>query len=138
MVFIGEEWIDQKIKCLPRLYDRVVEIARFEKFNVDDVEFMKPGKGRAIYRLRLRNMLNGNVLEKTYHSAEKVEEASIAVNEMQYLYREGTHYHFMDNRNYEQIIIDEETLGDAKNFLTENLNIKVYLMRMFLVLLNIS
>jgi elongation factor P len=46
---------------------------------------------------------------------------------MQYLYKEGTHYHFMDNRNYEQIIIDEEALGDAKNYLTENLNVKIQL-----------
>ena len=98
-------------------------------YNVDNAEFVKPGKGRAIYRLKLRNLLGEGTLDRVYHSGDKVEEAPITTSEMQYLYKEGDHYHFMDNQNYEQIIISGESLGEAKNFLIENLDVKVLLFR---------
>ncbi len=88
-------------------------------YNVDEVEFMKPGKGRAIYRLKLRNLLDGRAAERTYHSGEKVDEAYTSNLEEQYLYREGEQYVFMNTETFEQHFIDEERLGDKKNFLKE-------------------
>jgi elongation factor P len=88
-------------------------------YNVDEVDFMKPGKGRAIYRLKLRNLRDGGILDRTYHSAEKVEEATIATHEEQYLYREGDHYVFMNTETFEQRFINENVLGDKRFFLKE-------------------
>lgn len=98
-----------------------------EPYIVTYFDFSKPGKGQALYRTKLRNMITGLTIERTYRPGDTFEPALLDEREMQYLYREETHYHFMDNQNYEQIIIDEESLGEAKNFLTENLNVKVLL-----------
>jgi len=100
-----------------------------EPYIVTAFEFSKPGKGQALYRTKLRNMITGMILDRTYREGETFEPASLEERPMQYLYKEGEHYHFMDNQNYEQIIISEEALGDAKNFLTDNLNVKVLLFR---------
>jgi elongation factor P len=100
-----------------------------EPYIVTVFDFSKPGKGQALYRTKLRNMITGATLDRTYREGETFEPASLEERTMQYLYKEGDHYHFMDNQTYEQIIIGEEALGDAKNFLIENLNIKVLLFR---------
>jgi elongation factor P len=92
-------------------------------------DFSKPGKGQALYRTKLRNMITGLTIERTYREGETFEPASLEERAMQYLYKEGDHYTFMDNKTYEQIIIGEEALGDAKNFLIDNLNVKVLLFR---------
>jgi len=88
-------------------------------WNVDNAEFVKPGKGRAIYRLRLKNLLDASTLDITFHSGDKVEEASITNQEMQYLYKEGDHYIFMNTANFEQTFITEAQLGEKINFLKE-------------------
>jgi elongation factor P len=92
-------------------------------------DFSKPGKGQALYRTKLRNMITGTIMDRTYREGDTFEPASLEERPMQYLYKEGDHYHFMDNQTYEQIMIGEEALGDAKNFLVENLNVKVLLFR---------
>lgn len=88
-------------------------------FNVDEADFVKPGKGRAIYRLKLRNLVTGSVVDRTYHSSEKVEEASISTVEEQYLYSEGDQYVFMDTGTFEQHSIPDSIIGDKKVFLKE-------------------
>lgn len=88
-------------------------------YNVEEADFMKPGKGRAIYRLKLRNLLDSSVIDHTYHSGEKVEEAHITAQEKQYLYQEGEHYVFMSTETFEQQFISEKQLGDKKDFLKE-------------------
>lgn len=88
-------------------------------FNVDDVEFMKPGKGRAIYRLRLRNLFDNSTIDSTYHSGEKVELADVASRDIQYLYRERSHYVFMDTESFEQYFISDKIIGDKKNYLKD-------------------
>lgn len=88
-------------------------------FNIDDVDFVKPGKGRAIYRLKLRNLRDGSTLERTYHSSEKVEEVSIGVQEEQYLYKEGDNFVFMNTQTFEQKLIPEHMIGDRAAFLKE-------------------
>ncbi len=92
-------------------------------------DFSKPGKGQALYRTKLRNMITGLTLDRTFREGDTFEPASLEEREMQYLYKEGDHYYFMDNQTFEQIIISEEALGDTKNFLKENLNVKVLLFK---------
>jgi elongation factor P len=92
---------------------------------VIDFQFMKPGKGNAFTRTRLKNMITGAVLDRTYKTGEKLIPAHLEEHDMQFLYKEGDRYHFMNNENYEQVELDEEHLGDAKNWLVENLSVKI-------------
>jgi len=100
-----------------------------EPYIVVAFDFTKPGKGQSLYRTKLKNMITGFTIDRTYREGDTFEPASMEERAMQYLYKEGEHYHFMDNQTYEQIIIDEEALGDAKNFLIENMNVKILLFR---------
>ena len=86
-------------------------------FIVVDFQFVKPGKGNAFTRTRLKNMINGNVLDRTYKSGEKLIPAKIEERNMQYLYNDGSTYHFMDTDNYEQVGIDSEQVGDSALYL---------------------
>jgi len=90
-------------------------------------DFTKPGKGQALYRTKMRNMINGTILDRTYRSGETFEPASLEERQMEFLYKEGTHYTFMDQQTYEQVIMEEDVLGDAKNYLLENLKVDVLL-----------
>jgi elongation factor P len=90
-------------------------------------DFTKPGKGQALYRTKMRNMINGTILDRTYRSGETFEPASLEERQMEYLYKEGTHYTFMDQQTYEQVVMEELAMGDAKNFLLENLKVDVLL-----------
>lgn len=96
-----------------------------EPYVVIAFDFSKPGKGQALYRTKLRNMITGTILDRTYRAGENFEQASLDERHMQYLYRDGANYYFMDNKTYEQTVITEEGLGDAKNFLKENLEVDV-------------
>jgi len=100
-----------------------------EPYIVTAFEFSKPGKGQALYRTKLRNMITGLTLDRTFREGDSFEPASLEERAMQYLYKEGDQYHFMDNQTFEQIIISEEALGDAKNYLTENVNAEILLFR---------
>ena len=88
-------------------------------YSVDDLEFTKPGKGRAIYRLKLRNLIDGSITDKTYHSGEKADEARTTYQQEQYLYRDGDHYIFMNTETFEQIFVTEAQIGSKKDFLKE-------------------
>lgn len=90
-------------------------------FTVVDFEHVKPGKGTAFTRCRLKNLKTGQQLERTFKSGEKFEEPNLDHREMQYLYPEGDMYTFMDNENYEQISIGKNLLGDQVPFLKENM-----------------
>jgi elongation factor P len=100
-----------------------------EPYIVVAFDFTKPGKGQSLYRTKLKNMITGLTIDRTYREGDTFEPASMEERVMQYLYKEGEHYHFMDNQTYEQMIIDEEALGDAKNFVIENMNVEVLLFR---------
>ena len=97
-------------------------------FAVEDVKFVKPGKGRAMYYLKLRNLFDGNTRDQTYHSGDKVEEVHVSSSEMQYLYKEGDHYVFMDNENFEQHSVPKEMLGTRSQFLKEGFVVTVSVM----------
>jgi elongation factor P len=90
-----------------------------------DFQHVKPGKGGAFVRTKLKNLLNGRVVDQTFRSGEKVEKPDLMEREMQYLYREGDRYCMMDNENYEQIMLTEEQVGEARLYLIENLNVEV-------------
>jgi len=89
-------------------------------YNVVEAEFVKPGKGRAIYRLRLQNLRDYTTLDRTYHSGEKVDEASVTAHEEQFLYSERDGYVFMNTETYEQRTLPEQMVGDKKYYLKEN------------------
>ena len=95
-----------------------------DPFVIVEFQFVKPGKGTAFTRTKIRNMISGAVLDRTYKSGEKLKPADTEDREMQYLYNDGD-FHFMDNNNYEQVILDSNAVGDAANYLTENMLIEV-------------
>ena len=91
-------------------------------FKVVDFQHVKPGKGGAFVRTKLKNVRNGAVLDRTYRADEKLEQAIIEKREMQFLYRDGEDYVFMDNTTYDQSHLSQEVLGDATNYLKESDN----------------
>lgn len=82
-------------------------------------EFVKPGKGQAFNRVKIRNLKTGRVLERTFKSGESIEGADVVESEMQYLYMDGEFWHFMDQNTFEQFSADEHAVGDAKLWLKE-------------------
>lgn len=86
---------------------------------VEESEFVKPGKGQALYRLKLRNLFDNSVVNRTYRSGDKVEDIRTETYKGQFLYKEGNHYVIMDSATFEQHYINEEALGDKKFFLKE-------------------
>ncbi|MBS2026777.1 MAG: elongation factor P [Deltaproteobacteria bacterium] len=96
-----------------------------EPFVIVEFQHVKPGKGSAFVRTRYKSLISGRVLEKNFKSGDKVGRPDIEEKQMQFLYKEGTDYHFMDNKTFEQTFIPEEGLGEAKNYLIENLNASV-------------
>lgn len=87
--------------------------------NILENEFVKPGKGQAFNRVKLRNLITGRVIERTFKSGDSLEGADVADIEVQYLYTDGSHWHFMDAKNYEQYLADENAVADAKQWLKE-------------------
>ena len=88
-------------------------------FNVIEFQHVKPGKGGAFVRTKLKNQRTGAVIERTYRADEKLEQAIIDKREMQFLYREGDDYVFMDNTTYDQLNVGPEALGEAANYMVE-------------------
>ena len=88
-------------------------------FSVVEFQHVKPGKGGAFVRTKLKNVRTGAVLERTFRADERVEQAIVDKREMQYLYRDGTDYVFMDVVSYDQMHVSPATLGDAANFVKE-------------------
>jgi len=95
-------------------------------YMIIDFQHVKPGKGAAFVRVKLRNLKNNNVQEMTFRGDEKIEEAYIEERKLQYQYSSGDMYHFMDQDNYEEISITKDTLGDKVKFLKDNLEVSAY------------
>lgn len=94
-------------------------------YQVVEFQHVKPGKGAAFVRTKLRNIKNGGVVEKTFRPTEKCPQAHIDRAEMQYLYSDGELYHFMDVETYDQIALNEEAIGGALKFVKENEMVKM-------------
>ena len=90
-------------------------------FQVVEFQHVKPGKGGAFVRTKIRNVKSGAVIEKTFNAGIKVEQAIVDRQDMQYLYNDGTSYVFMNTSTYEQVEVDPVALGDAKDYLIEQM-----------------
>ena len=96
-----------------------------EIYSIINFQHVKPGKGGAFVRTKLKNLKTGNLIDKTFRTGEKVEQAFIEEKKMQFLYRHGGIYHFMDQNNFEELELFERRLGDKVNFLKENMLLAV-------------
>lgn len=94
-------------------------------YQVVEFQHVKPGKGAAFVRTKMKNVISGAVVERTFNPTEKVEQARIERKEMEYLYEDGGLYYFMDQETYEQTPLSEEQLGDALKFIMENMTVKI-------------
>jgi elongation factor P len=92
-----------------------------DPYTIVEFQFVKPGKGGAFVKTRLKSLKTGNVLDKNFRSGEKFEEPDILEREAQYMYASGKDYYFMDTQSYEQFFLSSDQLGDAINFLKENM-----------------
>ncbi len=96
-----------------------------DAWQVVEFQHVKPGKGAAFVRAKMRNLCTGAVVERTFNAAERLPKATVERKEMQYLYEADGAYVFMDNETYDQIELSKEQLGNAINFLKENMDCKV-------------
>lgn len=94
-------------------------------YRIVEFQHVKPGKGAAFVRTKLKNVIQGTTMEKTFNPSEKVEEVSITINEMQYLYSDGQIYTFMDNETYEQAELRKEDVENIIPYLLDNMTVKV-------------
>ncbi len=94
-------------------------------YRVVEFQHVKPGKGAAFVRTKLKNVIAGTTMEKTFNPSEKVEEVSITTSEMQYLYNDGDTYTFMDNNTYEQVELNKSQIEDILPYLLDNMNVRV-------------
>ena len=97
-----------------------------EAWIVLETQHVKPGKGAAFVRVKIRSLKNNSVQEKTFRGDEKIEEAFVEEKKLQYQYSSGDMYHFMDQENYEDVVIPKESIGDKSKFLKDNLDVSAY------------
>ena len=91
-----------------------------DPYEMFECNFVKPGKGQALYKTKLRNLLKGTILDRTYKSGDSLEEADVHRSEGQYLYRDANGFVFMENETFEQYTLTEDACGDSIKFLLEN------------------
>lgn len=94
-------------------------------YQIIEFQHVKPGKGAAFVRTKLKNVINGGVVERTFRPTEKCPQARIDRKDMQYLYSDGDLYNFMDTETYDQVALNGDTVGDALKFVKENEMVKV-------------
>ena len=96
-----------------------------DPYVVTEFQFSKPGKGQSLYRCKLKNMITGVIIDPTYRSGDTFQQADLDERKMQYLYNQEDEYWFMDVENYEQSVLSAEQVADAKNYLTDNLEVEI-------------
>ncbi|GAA0802282.1 elongation factor P [Clostridium sp. AF19-22AC] len=94
-------------------------------YQILEFQHVKPGKGAAFVRTKMKNIINGGAVERTFRPQEKFEQARIERKDMQYLYQDGDLYNFMDVETYDQIALNTEVVGDALKFVKENEVVKI-------------
>ena len=92
---------------------------------ITSFDFSKPGKGQALYRCKIKNLITGNTFDKTYRSVEKVKRAALMSRDFTFSYIDGENYVFSDNETYEEAILNEELLGDLKNFIVDDMQVEI-------------
>ena len=96
-----------------------------EPYIIIDFQFSKPGKGQALYRCKLKNMITGVIIDPTYRSGDTFQPADLEERRMQYLYNQENEFCFMDVEDYEQVFLSADQVGDSSNFLTDNLEVEI-------------
>ncbi len=96
-----------------------------EPYTITVFDFMKPGKGQAVYRCQLKNLITGSTMNKSYRSVEKIGKPNLQEREMIYSYADGSDFVFMDGNTYDQLTISGEVVGDRKYFLVEDMEVKI-------------
>ena len=96
-------------------------------WTIIEFQHVKPGKGGAFVRTKMKNVMTGKVVDKTYNAGTKIETANVDRRDFQYLYNDGSEYVFMDKDTFEQVSVSEAVVGDAKNFLLENQELQIAL-----------
>jgi len=96
-----------------------------EPYAIVESDFMKPGKGQGIYRIKCKNLLRERVIDKTYRSGDKIDAADVQETSVEYSYKTGNAYVFMDMETYEQHEVPNETVGDSMNYLLEGMKVEV-------------
>jgi elongation factor P len=96
-------------------------------WNVIEFQHVKPGKGGAFVRTKMRNITSGKVVDRTFNAGAKIDTATVDRRDYQYLYKDGTDFVFMDTEDYDQIHIPAEAVGDAANFMLENQSVLIAL-----------
>ena len=94
-------------------------------YSIVEFQHVSPGKGSAFTRTKLKNLLNGNVIERTFKSGDRIPAANVDNREMQFLYKDNNGFNFMNTENYEQIIISEEQIGEQALFMMDNMTVQV-------------
>lgn len=94
-------------------------------YRIVEYQHVKPGKGPAFVRAKIKSFLDGRVIEKTFHAGDKCEEPNIEEKTMQYLYHDGDHFQFMDSNNYEQMALSDNQVGDVAKWMKEGINVSV-------------
>jgi len=102
-----------------------LEIEEGQVYQIVEFQHVKPGKGAAFVRTKIKNVRTGSVVERTFRPTEKFPQARIDRAEMQYLYSDGEMFHFMNTENYEQIALNQDKVGDALKFVKENDMVKI-------------
>ena len=95
-----------------------------EPYVIVDFQHVKPGKGGAFVRTRLKSLVSGNVVDQTFRSGDRVDKPDLEEREMQFLYEAGGEFHFMDTQTFEQLFLTADQLGESKDYLKENLVLK--------------
>ena len=106
-------------------------------YMVVDFQHVKPGKGAAFVRTKLKNLKNNNILERTFRGDEKIEEAYIEEKKLQYQYASSGMFHFMDQENYEDVSISEDSMGDKAKFLKDNIEVNAYYYKDVILFVNL-
>ena len=96
-------------------------------WTIIEFQHVKPGKGGAFVRTKMKNLMTGKVVDKTYNAGTKIDITNVDRRDFQYLYNDGNEYVFMDKTNYEQLSVPEVVVGDAKNFMLENQDVQIAL-----------
>ncbi len=96
-----------------------------QPYKIVDFQFVKPGKGNAFTRCKIKNLITGNTIDRTLKSGEKVEKAAVEDRTLQFLYEENGKFHFMDNQSYEQYELEKDQIADGWKWLVENMEVGI-------------
>ncbi|CAB4650464.1 unannotated protein [freshwater metagenome] len=118
--YVAPQWIGFIVASTNDLKNGMTLDIEGQLWNVVEFQHVKPGKGPAFVRTKLKSVMNGKVIDRTFNAGVKIEIAILEKREMQYLYKDGDDYVFMDLKTYDQTSISADTVGDAVNYMLEN------------------